>query len=286
MRKLVVLLALLVAANVVMAVPVTDGLLVNLDSTVGVTTNGTGVSAWADSAGGNIFSQATAGKQPVLTTAVLNGVEQNVIQFTGGTTSATGDVLAQTSAYSNFNSNPAPTAFTWYAVWNPMNDSTAARIFAENATINGGTTSTNFGIGTNGTVLARTSSGTTSVAAVLATQPTVGTWYLVVGSWDTTTGIAKTVLYDAATGAKLDQATATGANGKLNTGGFVNALIGSSTTGNSSGGYGVFMIADLLVYNRVLTDAENAQVVNYLIPEPATISILALGFAALLKRRK
>jgi hypothetical protein len=94
------------------------------------------------------------------------------------------------------------------------------------------------------------------------------------------------VLYDFATGNLLGQTTVTGANGTLNAGGFVNALIGSSATGSSSGGYGEFMIADFLVYNRVLTDSENTQVVNSLIPEPATISILALGFAALLKRRK
>jgi len=287
MKKLVFVMVCM-AASVVMAVPVTDGLLVCLDSTVGVATSGTAVTSWTDSVGGNIFSQSSANKQPVLTTATLNGVSQDVISFMGaGTNSGTyGDVLALTSTSSNLNSIPAPTAFTWYVVWNPTVVSTSARIFAENAKINGGTSSTNFGIGTNGTVLARTNVGTTSVTAALATPPTAGVWYVSVGSWDTTTGIAKTVLYDFATGNLLGQTTVTGANGTLNAGGFVNALIGSSATGSSSGGYGEFMIADFLVYNRVLTDSENTQVVNSLIPEPATISILALGFAALLKRRK
>ncbi|OHB51650.1 MAG: hypothetical protein A2Y12_02080 [Planctomycetes bacterium GWF2_42_9] len=282
MRKLVVLLMLLGATSMSIAVPVTNGLLVSLDSTQGVTTSGTAVTAWADSVGGNTFLQATASRQPALITATLNGVSQNVISFTGGTG---GDVLAQQSTSSNLNSNPAPSAFTWYVVWNPTVVSTSQRIFAENATINGGTTTTNFGIGTNGTVLARTNSGTTSATAVLSTPPTVGVWYVSVGSWDMTTGIAKTVLYDFATGNLLEQATITGANGILNNGGFASFLIGGSSTSAGSN-FGSFMIADLLVYNRVLTTAENTQVVSSLIPEPATITILALGAAALLKRRK
>jgi hypothetical protein len=137
MKKLVFVMVCM-AASVVMAVPVTDGLLVCLDSTVGVATSGTAVTSWTDSVGGNIFSQSSANKQPVLTTATLNGVSQDVISFMGaGTNSGTyGDVLAQTSTSSNLNSIPAPTAFTWYVVWNPTVVSTSARIFAENAKIN------------------------------------------------------------------------------------------------------------------------------------------------------
>jgi hypothetical protein len=227
----------------------------------------------------------------LLTTAVLNGVSQNVINFTGpGTNSSTtGDALAQTSTSSNLNSNPAPTAFTWYAVWNPTVVSSGARVFAENAGLNGnGTAATaNFGIGTNGTVLARDNVAKgTGISATLSTAPTAGVWYVSVGSWDMTTGIAKTVLYDFATGNLLGQAAVTGANGTLTNGAFLNFVIGSSTTAGSSSGYGSFMIADLLVYNRILSASEDSQVVSSLIPEPATITILALGAAALLKRKK
>lgn len=261
---------------------VTNGLVTRLESNM-VSLSGSSVTTWTDQSGeGN---HATGGVSPLyVSNATPTGAA--AVDFDG-------------TQFLNIGSSGdfEGTARSWYVVFQ-------ADAFGNTRPINSAYTSINSYTGTNrlsswGTLVnngqyrsqGRASDGTFVAVNVPSTTGvlTTGTFYVGGSTWDSATGtITGTVLDPNGT---TYTGSGTGANGTPI--GHVVTRIGAGVnTSNPNSPATAFngQLAAVLVYNRVLSSSEEAQVMSYLsetyIPEPASLSLLALGATVALRRRR
>jgi hypothetical protein len=236
-----------------------NGLQVWLKSDLGVVTSGSNVSNWLDVSGnGNNAAQATGANQPVLTTNAINSLP--AVTFDGSN-----DNLAFSSPGSNFNAFAS--GATVFAVLNPATSGPHYVLDLAN-----GATSDNLTVSNNGTTstfsVYRGSTGSTLNAT---TSLTLGQFQLL-----------ETLQSGSSTGNIFVNSTQK-ASGTLSNPNNINRTmnhVGSNY--NASANFYQGGLAELLVYNRPLTGAEQAGVTGYLLqkyqlglaaPLPPTISV-------------
>jgi hypothetical protein len=294
MRKCIIVLIMAVAciSNSVLAVPVTTGLVLQLDMS-SVTTDGSGnVTSWNDLSGkGNNAVQNTGSLQPVLVSS-MTPTGASAIKFDG-----TNDYLT-INPNSTFDGGTF-TIFAVYAVDVLESGSGARRIinlgYADidpTATVKAGPTTYTVIAGSATTGIRATSRNTAnSFVATNSGIPTgyaADNFYVAAMTVDSaSTGIAA-YLFD---GVNTASASGTGATG-VGIGNTV-ARIGAGTTSTTStnpANYHNGWMSEILIYNTVLSGTEIASVNEYLadkyIPEPATISLLMLGLGLFVRRGK
>lgn len=213
------------------------GMLMWLKASTGVTKDGNGfVSYWADQSGaGNNVSQSTAALQPVLDLSAANG--RPAVKFQGG-----GNVL-QTSGLVA----PADGPFSVLTFVSPTSIASPQTIYWQ-----GGSSSTN-GYGAGLTTPANLSaSWGGSSAQITQTDPAaVGKWYLVSTTYDQSFHRMWVNGVSAGSAPKVDS--------NFNGGVFSIGNYGPAPTQGFNGD-----IAEVLVYNRALSDDERSSAERYL----------------------
>jgi hypothetical protein len=294
-KKIVVVLMVFGLASSVMAVPITTGLVVQMDMS-SVATDGLGnVTAWNDlTSNNNDALQATSGLQPVLVSnATPNG--SSAVKFDG------------TDDYLSIVPNSTLDGGTWtmivfYAVDTFDSGSGSRRVinlgYADINPAAGTTKSCNTTytmIVGSGTVGVRSTSrdiaaGGKFVSSGIPAGYATDTFYTGVATMDYVSTNATAYLFDQAgnvtTAASVTGANAVGSGNNL-------ATIGCGTVGLSNPAPGSFFngwASEILIYNRVLTSQEMTSVdeylnAKYITPEPATISLLVMGVMGLFVRR-
>ena len=277
--------ASLIAANA-NAVPVTSGLIQDLDAEVGVTTSGTDVTAWVNqgSAGDDVTS-GTGGAQ-LVASATPGG--QAAVRFTN-------DRLVGDDAAA-FDSIVQGSGLTWIAVINP-----GAQAGSDNPGKNAifGTLENSSGF--NGYVggidnaesvygLERANSGADERTTGATTGLDAG-WVIVVGRVAAGTGsVLQEVFVNSATADGSSNITI-GAAGEADL-----LAIGAERAGGAAPEYYDGDLARLLIYNRPLTDQELDQVgfdlaTTYgisttFVLEPSSLALLGLGGLLIARRRR
>lgn len=199
---------------------------------------GTAVAAWADQSGnGYDVAQATAGSRPTYQTGVING--QPVVRFSG-----TSQSLVSSAAIK-------PTNITIMAVYRPMAAGSTPTVISQ--TYNAGATNgwgLRAGSSANLTPYADLNIGGSTTTTSTATVTTVNTPQLLTATYD---GVAR----KAYLGGVLKANTT--ASGSLTYGTVASFTVGSHLATNYLNGD----IAEILVYNRALSDAERQDVEAY-----------------------
>ncbi|OHB61199.1 MAG: hypothetical protein A2Y12_16190 [Planctomycetes bacterium GWF2_42_9] len=286
-------MAVACVSNSVLAVPVTAGLVLQLDMS-SVTTDGSGnVTSWNDLSGnGNNAVQATGSLQPVFVSS-MTPTGASAIKFDG-----TDDYL-DIVPNSTFDGG----SFTMFAVYavDAFDGGSGTRrlINLGYADIDPGTpvkqiTSTYSLIVGSGTTGVRSTSRNVGGTGIFAASGipagyATDTFYVAAATMDSVSTNATAYLIDSAgsvTSAFLAGATAVGSGNNV-------ARIGAGTSGNTVTTPSVYLngwVSEILIYNTVLTSDEIADVSEYLankyIPEPATISLLMLGLGLFIRRGK
>lgn len=295
MRKCVIVLIMAVAciSNSVLAVPVTTGLVLQLDMS-SVTTDGLGnVTSWNDLSGnGNNAIQNTTGLQPVLVGSITP-TGASAIKFDG-----TDDYL-DIVPNSTFDGG----SFTMFAVYAvdefDSGSGTRRLINLGYADINPGapvkvlTSTYSLIVGSGATGVRSTSRNVAGTGIFAASGIPDGyatdTFYVAAATMDSVSTDVTAYLIDSdgsVTSASLAGGTAVGSGNNV-------ARIGAGTSSNTSTNPAVYLngwVSEVLIYNRVLTAQEMTDVSEYLnakyIPEPATISLLMLGLGLFVRRGK
>lgn len=216
-----------------------SGMKLWLKADAGVTKDGNGlVSVWADQSGsGNNVSQSISTNQPTVVDNVVNG--RPAIRFAGGSQAlqSAGLVLTTTASFTSFEVikyNSIPASTNQYVWWN--GDSTAIS-----------------GYGSGLSTLTRTWCGWANQNKALSdtTNAAVGTWYEISSRY----GSNSHQMW--VNGTYIGSIVKTGSN-------FTNGFFSVGNYGPASyqGLYGD--IAELLIYNRSLSDTERSNVENYL----------------------
>jgi hypothetical protein len=263
--------------GIAQAIP-TSGLELWLKGDAGVTTSGGSVTAWQDQSGGTVYNltQATATKRPTLVSnwgyksmpaLSFDGVDDYVIDTANSldlTAGLTIFIVAQNDVRKNYNG-----LFKLAQPATPENATSDLEIYWQAG-------STDAGSG-NAVYAVNRSTGTGAFAALQGSNnpPAVGLPYIL----------------DAFAGGTLSQLRT---NNVLAASSASAILPGDATNRPAVGlGFNNFSldgyIAEVLVYNRVLTSGERTEVYNYLsdryIPEPASLGLLAVGGLLALRRR-
>jgi hypothetical protein len=267
----------LITGGAAQAIPM-SGLELWLKADAGVTTSGGSVTAWQDQTGGTVYNltQATATKRPSLVSSwgyknmpalSFDGVDDYVIDTANSldlTAGLTIFIVAQNDVRKNYNG-----LFKLAQPATPENATSDLEIYWQAG-------STDAGSG-NAVYAVNRSTGTGAFGALQGANnpPPVGQPYI----------------YDVFAGGSLSQERT---NNVLAASSASAVLPGDATNRPAVGlGFNNFTIdgyiAEVLVYNRVLTSGERTEVYNYLsdryIPEPASLALLAGGAVLVLRRR-
>lgn len=214
-----------------------------LKADAGVTRDGAGrVSAWADQSGaGNNLGQTNQPYQPICVDGVING--SPVVRFGGGSQmlQSLGLVLSGSTPFTAFSVvkfNSVPASTYQYVWWNGIDDTTKG-----------------YGCHTTTTPRIKSAWGSWDKAITYQTDVATDTWYRICSRWagGSTTGNHQMWM----NGVFVNSNTKTGSNFS---GGFFS--LGNFGPGSTMGFYGD--VAEMLIYNRSLTDAERVGVESYL----------------------
>jgi hypothetical protein len=294
MRRYVIVLIMTVACvwSSVLAVPVTTGLVLQLDMS-SVTTDGSGnVTSWNDLSGnGNNAVQNISGLQPVLVVGITP-TGASAIKFDG-----INDYLSI-----NPNSTFDGGSFTIFAVYalDAFDSGSGSRriinlgyadIDPTATTKAGPTTYTIIAGGATAGIRATSRNAANTFVAANSGIPTgyaEDNFYVAAMTVDSVSTNVAAYLFDGVNtvSSSVTGSTAVGSGNTV-------ARIGAgtaSTTSTNPANYHNGWISEILVYNTVLSQSDITSVNKYLankyIPEPATISLLMLGLGLFIRRVK
>lgn len=292
----IALVALAVSTASAGTIPVTNGLVMYLDGNH-VVTSGTSVTQMTDMSGnGNNAVDVTATYSSTgVTDPTLTG-SKTATGVKTVTFSSAAKTMLQVAGSSSFNST---SGMTWYIVYKPsVVPMTAGRLIGSGySDISGaGKVCSDAWNSTLGATYLRTFARTTTAAGVTVNCPTnsmasTSDFYLCGGMVDLGTDTATVLSVDNA--GTVSTASATGATEVLNSNRWVR--VGCGAASNSTDETPKYWIdgeiAAVVVYNRVLTSQELTDLDSYLmstyvVPEPATMALLAtMGLGILARRR-
>lgn len=283
-------------------IPVTSGLVVYLDGDH-VVTSGTTVTQMTDMSGNGNNAVSATGTYATVTNPTLSGNTTTTgvatVKFTG-----TSSTMLQIAGNTSLDSS---TGMTWYVVFKANSASSSNRLINAGYADVSGTGAAKMCAdawnSTFGATYLRTFGRTNTCSGVTASGPTNSLvygsdFYIGGGTVDTTTDTIAVSLIDPTGAATV--ATATGATESLDSlsGGVANNMwvrIGCGATSNTTGVAPKYFydgeIAAVVVYNRALSTAEQTELGTYLyntyvVPEPATLALLAtMGVGFLIRRR-
>ena len=294
-KKIVVVLMVLCLASSVMAIP-TTGLVLQLDMSDVTTTNVDGVdyvTSWNDQTAYDHHAvQADSAKQPILVSNITPA-GKSAIKFDG------------TTDYFDITGNTDFVGGTWTMFVVYAADTISTSNLGTGKMINLGYDDIDPGTGVKkhtqtyvmiagGYAGVRGTSRSATGSFITADSGTPegyaeDTFYVAAATIDSASTNVASYLYDEAI---TMSATATGSN-SVGIGNIV-ARIGAGTSSNSGilpGAYFNGWISEVLSYNTVLNSTEITSVneylnAKYIIPEPATISLLVMGFMGFIRGRK
>jgi hypothetical protein len=267
----------LVIASGAQAVPL-SGLELWLKADAGVTTSGSSVTGWLDQSGGTVYNltQPTASKQPTFVSnwgyksqpaISFDGVNDYLVDTTAGLNLTSGlsiFIVAQNDVRKDYNG-----LFKLATPGSVEAAQSDAEVYWQAGTSNNGSGNLVYAVNRS------TGTGIFDALQGPNAPPPVGLPYI----------------YDVFAGGTLSQQRS---NNTL-AGTSASAVLPADATNNPAVGIGFAnfsldgYIAEVLVYNRVLTASERTEVYEYLsdryIPEPASLALASAGSLLLLRRR-